>query len=63
MRRPAPAAVIAVLARHGAAAAGGAFVASVTEPPTGARWMLLALAISLTATAITAHRHKRRPDA
>jgi len=60
VKRPAPASVIAVLARHGAAAAAGAFVASITDPPTGARWMLLALAISLTATAVTAHRHGDR---
>ena len=58
MKRPAPATVIGILARHGAAAAAGAFVASITEPPTGARWMLLALAIALTAAAITAHRHR-----
>jgi fatty acid desaturase len=49
----------ATLAQAGAAGCAGAWAASIIEPPNGARWALLAIAVGLAAAATVLHRRAR----
>lgn len=46
--------VIGAIAQAAAAAFAGAFVASIVEPPAGAKWLALAAAIACGAVAVWA---------
>jgi hypothetical protein len=50
------ASTIAQVAQAGSAASVGAFIASIEEPPEGARWALIAAAVGLAAVAAVYQR-------